>query len=33
MGGFTFFLTGDFVEATGPSDNPTWFYLQTLLSI
>jgi hypothetical protein len=29
MAGFSYFLTGSFVEATGSSDNPSWFYLMT----
>ncbi len=30
MAGYSCFLAGSFVEATGPSDNPSWIYLMTV---
>jgi hypothetical protein len=33
MTGYSHFFTGSFVEATGFSDNPNWFFLQTTFSL
>lgn len=31
--GYSYFFTGSFVESTGHSDNPNWFFLQTTFSL
>ncbi len=33
MIGYSHFFTGSFVETTGLSDNPNWFFLQTTFSL